>query len=125
LSHQMIASMKLSTPIKALAFDDLNGRLVAGGGGKLMFFDAKLHSKGSEKLKGLGGKGSLSLAFGPGGSLVVGKGGKTFLESKSASLRAAAAAGKFSLVKHHLDRGGVHGLAVDDLGNLLVARKHK
>ncbi len=123
-THQVVASHKLSTPLQTLAFDEKNDRLVGAGAGKLDFFDLKLHSKGSEKLKGLTGGGRLQLAIAPNGGVVVAMGGGTLVTSTSGFAHKGTVNSKVKLVTRKLaGKGTVHGLVVDDRGNILVARK--
>jgi len=122
----IVDSKKLSAPIQALDFDEANGRLGGISNGKLLLFNSKLDSLGTRALPAVQKKGSGTplLAFGPNGGLVLGKAGqgKLFQGKANVARRAGASAVKVTLKGRQVQGGGkVHGLAVDDLGNVIVS----
>jgi hypothetical protein len=128
---KVLGSRTLSAPVQALSFDPGSGRLGAVSRGKLMLFDAKLHSLASRSLPAVqnAGGGAPLVAFGPQGRLVVGQAGQGQVlvsgPNVAASHRpgaAAAALAPIGVRRRTLQGGGkVRGIAVDDLGQLLVS----
>ena len=128
---KVVGSKSLSAPLDALSFDARTNRLAGVGKSRLMFFDAGLHTLASRTLPAVQKKGSGTplLAFGPKGQVVLGKSGQGAVLQGSPVAAAtarrgarAAALAPISLKRRTLQGGGkVHGLAVDDLGQVLVS----
>jgi hypothetical protein len=131
ITGEVLASQRLAKPLAALAFDEDQDLLVGltAGGAKLKLFDEGLDSAGTRALD-LAGKGKPQLAIAPDGGLLMARSrsAKVFGASVEAvSGSAASAASVRSLKPERRLRLGkdAHGLAVDDLGHILVGQGRK
>lgn len=132
---KVVDSRKLSAPLNALEFDDVSGRLGGISEGQLLLFDTELNSVGARALPAAAkeGPGAPLLAFGPQGNAVIGKqGGNAIFQSKAGAVisrsgarraaSSAAGARKINLKRRPLRGGGeLRGLAIDDLGQVIVS----
>lgn len=127
-----VASRKLQAPLADLAFDGATGLLVglAEDGSALRFFNDALKPKGKQAL-GMLAEGVSELALTPKGGVLLKAPGateilKTAKVSKLASFSGSYLAAKKLPRLREVDLRGVGerkratGLAVDDLGNLLI-----
>jgi hypothetical protein len=125
-SGKVIATHKLTGPVQALSYDEVNDHLAAISSGRLMLFNGGLAQLGARALPAIqGGSGAPLLAFAPKGRVVLAKSGQSAFNQSApnavASAKVVTKPPSLTVRRRGFQGGGkVSSLQVDDLAQVIA-----